>query len=90
MNPLLHIIPSCIGRHDRKQLSAIDISLCLQWEPSHRGYLQFLAESQVVYTTLDSIIAEAEHPECERLLTHTLLPAACTNQSDYIHGAHAA
>lgn len=34
-----------------------------KWEPSHRGYLQFLAESQVVYTTLDSIIAEAEHPE---------------------------
>lgn len=38
----------------------------------------------MVYTTLDSIIAEAEHPECERRHTHTLLPAACTNQSDYM------
>ena len=45
----------------------VDLTLFVgwQWEPSHRGYLQFLAESQVVYNTLDGIIAEASHPECK-------------------------
>ena len=34
-------------------------------EPSLKGYLQFLAESRVVYSTLEQIMAEAPKQECE-------------------------
>jgi hypothetical protein len=38
---------------------------CLQWAPTLNGYLQFLAESEVVYNAFESIMQEASHPECE-------------------------
>jgi hypothetical protein len=38
---------------------------CLQWAPTQQGYLQFLAESEVVYNAFESIMQEASHPECE-------------------------
>jgi hypothetical protein len=36
-----------------------------QWQPTREGYLRFLVESKVVYDTLEQIVAEASHPECE-------------------------
>eukprot|EP00775_Hariotina_reticulata_P008943 gene8943-9120_t len=33
------------------------------WDPSVKGYLQFLAESQEVYQTFESIMKAASHPE---------------------------
>ncbi|CAL8470900.1 g10442 [Coccomyxa elongata] len=36
------------------------------WEPSRPGYLRFLTESKEVYETLESIVAEASHPEYAR------------------------
>jgi hypothetical protein len=39
--------------------------LCFQWAPTLNGYLQFLAESEVVYNAFESIMQEASHPECE-------------------------
>lgn len=46
---------------------------CLQWSPSLKGYLQFLAESEVVYKTFEDIMTEASHPECELVLAVWLL-----------------
>lgn len=37
----------------------------LQWEPTLKGYLQFLGESKVVYETFEDIMKQASHPECE-------------------------
>ena len=39
----------------------------LQWQPSREGYLRFLTESKEVYETLEGIVAEAHHPDCEHL-----------------------
>lgn len=33
------------------------------WAPTLQGYLQFLAESEVVYNAFESIMQEASHPE---------------------------
>eukprot|EP00882_Tetradesmus_deserticola_P004021 GHRQ01004248.1.p1 GENE.GHRQ01004248.1~~GHRQ01004248.1.p1 ORF type:complete len:263 (+),score=79.28 GHRQ01004248.1:105-893(+) len=33
------------------------------WAPTLKGYLQFLAESEVVYSAFESIMQEAAHPE---------------------------
>jgi hypothetical protein len=36
-----------------------------QFAPTREGYLQFLAESKAVYDTLERIMNEAKHPQCE-------------------------
>ena len=40
--------------------------MLVQWQPSREGYLRFLTESKEVYQTLEGIVAEAHHPDCER------------------------
>jgi len=37
----------------------------MQWVPTREGYLQFLAESKVMYEALETIMAEASHDSCE-------------------------
>lgn len=37
-----------------------------QWEPTREGYLRFLVESKTLFQTLEDIVAQASHPECER------------------------
>ena len=37
----------------------------MQWQPTHQGYLNFLAESKLVYDTLEQIVAETSNPDCE-------------------------
>lgn len=39
----------------------------LQWQPTREGYLQFLAESRLLFQTLEDIMAEAPHPDCAPL-----------------------
>lgn len=36
-----------------------------KWEPSIKGYLQFLVDSKFVYDTLESIVQKATHPSCK-------------------------
>lgn len=38
---------------------------CLQMTPSLQGYLQFLAESKVVYDTFEDVLTDKRHPECK-------------------------
>lgn len=45
----------------------------MQWQPSREGYLRFLTESKVVYETLEGIVAEAHHPDCEHFF-HAIVP----------------
>lgn len=40
----------------------------LQWQPTREGYLQFLAESRLLFQTLEDIMAEAPHPDCAPLV----------------------
>jgi hypothetical protein len=39
--------------------------LPVQWEPTREGYLQFLADSKTLFMTLEDIVNEAPHPDCE-------------------------
>ena len=47
--------------------------MLVQWQPSREGYLRFLTESKEVYQTLEGIVAEAHHPDCERSCVPLLL-----------------
>ena len=38
-------------------------SSSVQWQPTKQGYLNFLAESKILYDTIESIVAESSHPE---------------------------
>eukprot|EP00878_Enallax_costatus_P013978 GHUV01014617.1.p1 GENE.GHUV01014617.1~~GHUV01014617.1.p1 ORF type:complete len:184 (+),score=52.94 GHUV01014617.1:597-1148(+) len=38
----------------------------LQWAPTLNGYLQFLAESKVVYETFEDVLKDEKHPEYAR------------------------
>lgn len=38
--------------------------LLVQWQPTREGYLQFLAESRLLFQTLEDIMAQAPHPDC--------------------------
>lgn len=42
-----------------------------KWEPTVKGYLQFLVDSKLVYDTLEGIIDESNLPICE-FLSHFL------------------
>ena len=44
----------------------------LQWTPSRRGYLRFLAESKAVYDTLEQIVEEAPKPECKLFIVSAM------------------
>lgn len=37
-----------------------------KWEPTREGYLQFLADSKTLFTTLEDIVNEAPHPDYAR------------------------
>lgn len=39
----------------------------VQWQPTREGYLKFLAESRTLFETLENIVEEAAHPDCERI-----------------------
>lgn len=40
-------------------------SWMLQWEPKLAGYMQFMAESKVVYDTFEELLADGSHNYCE-------------------------
>ena len=58
----------------------------LQWQPSREGYLRFLTESKEVYETLEGIVAEAHHPDCEHspLRYYTDLTVAAVPSSRHL------
>lgn len=41
-----------------------------QWQPSREGYLKFLTEAKTMFETLENIVEEAAHPDCEPPLGH--------------------
>ena len=51
----------------------LSLTFALQWQPTRQGYLNFLAESKVVYDTLERLVAEAPRPECEHLSQPSLV-----------------
>ena len=64
----MHCAPLCgdtAGLCSRCLLLLTGINI-LQWEPTREGYLRFLVESKTLFKTLEDIVAEASHPECER------------------------
>lgn len=59
--------PACTGHacHGRSNRT-LGHPCTLQWEPKLAGYMQFMAESKVVYDTFEELLAAGAQPYCER------------------------